>query len=250
MKHVLLFCLAIFGASSSVIGASPTWVTVGNPGFGFVTETFSMSKFEITNEQYAEFLNAVAKTDANGLYNIRMGNTGNPSIIRSGRPGSYTYRAFASFAKHPVVLVRSDDARRYCNWLHNGKGTGSSETGAYDMASGGSPARNLGALVWVPNQFEWEKAAFYSPEKPGGAGFYNYATRNDARPASARPSTTLTNAANHYFDDEISGNGINGGYALTNSIFGSVGCFWHQWVRILRRDLFMAHLIKVEMHLN
>ena len=225
MKHALLFCLAIFGATSSVIGASPTWVTVGNPGFGFVTETFSMSKFEITNEQYAEFLNAVAKTDANGLYNTRMGNTSNPSIIRSGRPGSYTYRAFASFAKHPVVLVRSDDARRYCNWLHNGKGSGSSETGAYDMSGGGTPARNFGALVWVPNQFEWEKAAFYSPEKPGGAGFYNYATRNDARPASARPSTTLTNAANHYFDDEISGNGINGGYALTNSIFGSVGRF-------------------------
>ncbi len=42
-------------------------------GFGAVAAPYRISKFEITTAQYAEFLNAVAATDSNGLYNTTMG---------------------------------------------------------------------------------------------------------------------------------------------------------------------------------
>jgi hypothetical protein len=60
------------------------WVTVGEPGnacevqpsvgcVGAVPTTYQISKYETTNAQYVEFLNAVASSgDPNGLYNTKM----------------------------------------------------------------------------------------------------------------------------------------------------------------------------------
>jgi hypothetical protein len=56
------------------------WVAVGDPGnaaddtsFGAVAYAYEIARFETTNAQYAEFLNAVAATDTNGLYHASMG---------------------------------------------------------------------------------------------------------------------------------------------------------------------------------
>ena len=43
---------------------------------GSVAYTYQISKYEVTIEQYVEFLNAKATTDTYGLYNAPMGNTG------------------------------------------------------------------------------------------------------------------------------------------------------------------------------
>ena len=58
-------------------------VPVGNPGnegevqsqgtFGAVSYAYRIGKFEVTNNQYTEFLNAVAATDTHGLYSSLMG---------------------------------------------------------------------------------------------------------------------------------------------------------------------------------
>ena len=37
-------------------------------GFGSVNYGYYLAKYEVTNSEYAEFLNSVAKTDTNGLY--------------------------------------------------------------------------------------------------------------------------------------------------------------------------------------
>jgi hypothetical protein len=53
--------------------ATPTidWATVGDPGnaadttnYGAVATSFQIMKYEFTNQQYTEFLNSVAATDA------------------------------------------------------------------------------------------------------------------------------------------------------------------------------------------
>ena len=58
------------------------WVTVGDPGnaddthgagYGGVDYVYWIGKYEVTNAQYAEFLNAVAATDTYALYNTAMG---------------------------------------------------------------------------------------------------------------------------------------------------------------------------------
>jgi len=82
--RVAFLWLALAPAASAVMVLD--WVTVGDPGnacdpqsqgcFGAVAESYRISRFEVTNAQYAEFLNAVATTDANGLYHVNMGSVG------------------------------------------------------------------------------------------------------------------------------------------------------------------------------
>ena len=96
------------------------WVTVGDPGngcdtqgpycLGAVADTYRISKYEVTNAQYAEFLNAVAETDTYELYHTDMGDPsahhyGHGGIARSGNPGSYTYSAIAGRENMPVNYV-------------------------------------------------------------------------------------------------------------------------------------------------
>jgi hypothetical protein len=59
------------------------WLTIDDPGnacdtqsegcFGAVAYSYRISKYEVTNAQHTEFLNAVSADDTNGLYNTDMG---------------------------------------------------------------------------------------------------------------------------------------------------------------------------------
>ncbi len=87
----------LFGvANPANAQVSFAWVTVTNagnaadpqneesvPGIGSVPYHFRIAKYEVTNDQYTEFLNAVAKTDLNGLYNASMGS--DPRRDHAGR---------------------------------------------------------------------------------------------------------------------------------------------------------------------
>ena len=100
---------------------------------------FLISKTEVTNSQHTEFLNAVAATDTNALYNTGMA-SGRGGITRSGSPGSFTYSAIAGREDMPVNWVTFYDALRFANWLHNGQPTGgqdntTTENGAYTITA-------------------------------------------------------------------------------------------------------------------
>ncbi len=59
--------------------------------FGAVAYEYRIGKYEVINAEYAEFLNAVAGTDTNALYNTNMGTAADPSyggITRSGSRGA------------------------------------------------------------------------------------------------------------------------------------------------------------------
>jgi hypothetical protein len=56
--------------TSTASAVTIDWVTVGNPGnaaddtgYGAVAGTYQIGKYEVTNAQYAEFLNAKAASD-------------------------------------------------------------------------------------------------------------------------------------------------------------------------------------------
>lgn len=121
-------------------------------GAGSVPYSYKIGKYEVTNNQYVEFLNSIAQTDTHGVYSESMGtvlinsglNAGSPSpnqrggITRSGVVGSYSYSAKTNMGNKPVNFVSWYSAARYCNWLHNGKPTGSqdeysTEYGAYPL---------------------------------------------------------------------------------------------------------------------
>jgi formylglycine-generating enzyme required for sulfatase activity len=195
-------CLA-----ASAPAASIDWVTVGDPGnacddtpqqgcFGAVDYLYRIAKHEVTNAQYAEFLNAKASSDPLGLYNTDMGSVPG-GITRSGSPGSYSYAAIAGRGQKPVVSVSFFDALRFANWLHNGQGDGDTETGAYTLL-GGTPTpsnplvqRNAEARIWVATDDEWYKAAYYVP---ASASYHDYPTGSDTPIGCATPSATAHTA--------------------------------------------------------
>ncbi len=187
-------------------------VAVGDPGnnydgrvmadmvtfCGNVAYAYRIGKFEVTNEQYCVFLNAVARSDSYGLYSTSM--AGMPSdnlggIDRSGPMGAYVYTTVANMGNKPVNWVSFYGASRFVNWLHNGAQIGgSTETGAYTITGGGDNAgtigsRENGARYALPTENEWYKAAFYKGGSTN-AGYWFSAMQSDAVATKATANGT------------------------------------------------------------
>ena len=130
------------------------WVTVGDPGnaadttgYGAVPYRYQIGKYEVSIGQYTAFLNAVAKDDPYDLYSPSMGaNLNIAGISRSGASGGYTYSVIgpsgatpagaSSPGNRPITYVSWFDAARFANWMQNGQGSGSTESGVYTMSTG------------------------------------------------------------------------------------------------------------------
>jgi sulfatase modifying factor 1 len=185
--------LALLLASVLQADIGMQFVTVGDPGnapdsstgYGGVAYEYNIGKYEVTNAQYAEFLNAVAATDSNNLYNSEMGSNALGGITRSSGSGSYIYSARTNMGDKPVNWVSILDAQRFANWMHNGQGSGSTETGAY--AVGSLSIHVSTARVWIPTENEWYKAAYHQPFSAGGDtdSYWLYATRSNSAPTLA-----------------------------------------------------------------
>ncbi len=196
-------CSWVMAAAAAVVSLGSaaqavSIVPVGNPGnaadtrydatgFGAVSYDYSIGKFEITNAQWMEFLNAKASvSDPYGLYNTNMAGTYG-GIDRTWSVDHYVYTAKggdANWDNRPVNYVSFWDAARFCNWLDNGQGSGDTETGAYTLNGyngndGRTITRNAGAKWFLPSENEWYKAAYYDPSKPGGAGYWDYPTKSN-----------------------------------------------------------------------
>ena len=205
------------------------WATVGDPsnnaddtGYGGVDYTYRISKHEVTNAQYTEFLNAVDPmgTNALSLYDSDMaGNFG--GIENTGIPDGAHYIAQAGREQNPVTYVSFFDAMRFVNWLHNGQGSGNTESGVYTIGSGTDEIRSADATFWMPSEDEWYKAAYYDAGANGGAGvYYDYPTSTDTEPYSDNPGSLNTpddtNVAN-FRKNDAAANGYDDGYAVSGS---------------------------------
>ncbi len=203
------FGLAALASIALVLPAAAVtidWVTVGNAGnandttgYGGVAYTYKIARNETTIGQYCEFLNAVAKSDPYALYNPNMASaTYIAGISRSGSNGSYSYSVIGSTADKPITYVSWFDAARFCNWMHNGQGSGSTETGAYTLngAMSGIYTVSPGAKTWIPSENEWYKAAYYDPTKGGTGGYWLYPTQSDSLNGNYIGNP---NSANYYY---------------------------------------------------
>ncbi len=174
----------------------------GTTGYGSVAYRYRVSQTEVTNAQYADFLNAVARTDPTGLYNPDMATDSRGGIIRTGVDGEFAYEVKPNMAGKPVNFVSAYDAARFCNWITNGQGFADTESGVYSFDGPTSIAaitRDLTNLdqVFLPTDDEWYKAAFHQPAADGGDAddYWQYATKNNASPTPAT-ATPLGDVAN------------------------------------------------------
>jgi len=172
------------------------------PGIGSVSTAYKIAATEVTLDQYVSFLNAVAESDPNGLFYTSMSSDLNiAGINRSGSPGFYTYSVVGS-GNRPVTYVSWNDAARFTNWLHNGQGSGGTESGVYDMSLS-NPSRSGSASYWLPSENEWYKAAYYDPGAGGPADdYWRHATRSDTAPGNAiGPGANNANVVVFDFND-------------------------------------------------
>jgi sulfatase modifying factor 1 len=199
-------------------------------GPGAVPSSYSISKYEITIGQYVEFLNAVAKTDTNGLWNPGMHTDENiRGIARTGSDGSYLYTADGpvglnsgsvvaqSAANRPITFVSWDNAARFANWMANGQPTGAqtagtTEDGAYLIGATvtrrtTNPNTGAAPTYALPTSDQWYKAAYYDPTlNSGTGGYYAYATQSNTSPGNTvGPDPNQANVV------------VGGEYSLTQS---------------------------------
>ncbi|MEI6071181.1 MAG: SUMF1/EgtB/PvdO family nonheme iron enzyme [Verrucomicrobiae bacterium] len=188
-------CLAA-GISMSNATITMDLVNVGNAGnaadsttYGAVSYDYAIGKYEVTIGQYTAFLNAADPngTNPNGIYNSNMGTNLNVAGI-SYTPGAATGSKYAVLgsANRPITYVSWFDAARFSNWMANGQGSGSTETGAYTLngaTSGVGFTKNAGATFWLPSEDEWYKAAYNSPEGLGGT-YTLYPTQSNTAPGN------------------------------------------------------------------
>ena len=215
------------------------WVTVGAPGnaadttgFGSVAETYRISKTEVTNAQYAEFLNAKAASDPLGLYNTNMGAVSFGGITRSGSAGSFSYSAKAGRENKPVNWVSFYDSLRFSNWLHNGQGSGDTETGAYTLEGGtATPSngltvtRNAGANIFLTSEDEWYKAAYYDALS---ASYFDFPAGTDTQTVCAAPGAAVNTANCGSVVGDLADVGSYTGAASPNGTFDQGGNVW-EW---------------------
>ena len=247
----MLIGAVVTGSSSAV---SIETVLVGNPGnhgdpsdgdvvtpgvqnFGAVPYSYRMGKYEVTNAQYVEFLNAKDPTGANALalYSDRMttDSLGGIAINDSGVEGS-KYDVKPGRGNNPVNFVTWVDAIRFVNWLHNGQGDGDPNNGAYTILGGGGLPYNPddihrlpGAKWFLPSEDEWYKAAYYDPRSTAQGGpssddnYWSYPTQVDSFDEIYSDDPNNLNApdptstGNFHKREGISGKGYDDGYAVS-----------------------------------
>ncbi|MEZ5323608.1 MAG: SUMF1/EgtB/PvdO family nonheme iron enzyme [Verrucomicrobiales bacterium] len=228
---LLIYCAlsVLCAAGNSTADVQFNWAVIGKPGAMGVNYTYRMSQYEVTQEQYAEFLNAIAADDT---YNLYSGG----GITRAGSPGSYSYTVQDGFNAKPMERLNWFDAARFANWLHNGQPAGAqdwdtTEYGAYDMHIPSEdpekpyedPVRLPGARFFLPSEREWSKAAYYDPRDtseggpPGDVHGWGYPTMSNDPPIAELPPGG-TNSAN--YAEQVGAITDVGAYTSTMSYFG------------------------------
>jgi formylglycine-generating enzyme required for sulfatase activity len=216
LHAILSGALVLLGANSSILAIEIETVLVGNAGnapdnrtmndttccYGAVPHEYRIGKYEVTNDQFAAFLNAVAwNGDTYQIYEpYQMGGAHYGGILVSGGGGSnYVYTVKPNMGNKPVGGVSNGAARRFVNWLHNGQPTGNqvpgvTETGVYDLTGENWQTRSSDATWFLPTENEWYKAAYHYPTQPGGYALY--ATGSLFSPPTIATADSVGNVSN------------------------------------------------------
>jgi formylglycine-generating enzyme len=254
-RSLVLLSLLIASWASAV---TMDWTPIGNPGnacdpqgglfpgcYGAVAYSYNIGTYDVTNAQYAEFLNAKAASDPLGLYYTSMGDPSSTDghgwggITRSGSSGSYTYSAIAGRADMPVNYVSFFDALRFANWMNNGQGSGDTERGAYTLlgpystspyggatpSNGNTVTRNPGATIVLTSEDEWYKAAYYDASS---SSYFAYPAGSNTLPTCSTPTATANRANCNNAVGDLTSKGSYTGSASPYGTFDQGGNVW-QW---------------------
>lgn len=119
------------GPSEMVLVPAGYFAFQGDYSMMVYVETFQIDKYEVTNQQYCEFLN---KLGNDGYYYSKY-------INRTGSPGNYTYTVQSGKEQYPVMWVSYSGAEAFAAWKN----------------------ATYGGVYRLPTRSEWQKAAGWDP---------------------------------------------------------------------------------------
>jgi formylglycine-generating enzyme len=251
---ICVCCAITLFVPSPAAAVTIAMVPVGSPGnspdpatgslYGAVPYNYRIGTYDITNAQWAEFLNAKASiVDRYGLWDSLMAPSDFEGAISRSGTGPYVYSVKPGYANKPVVYVSWYGAVRFVNWFTNGQGNGDTESGTYKITNGSD---NYGIVVvpdlttrltwantnsfhWIlPSENEWYKAAYYNA--PSGT-YYSFPFQSNLFPASLAPPGSANSgdfkdiSSNTYPAYNYDGNGSYltdvGAYPNSRSPFGA-----------------------------
>ncbi|MBR1870297.1 MAG: SUMF1/EgtB/PvdO family nonheme iron enzyme [Kiritimatiellae bacterium] len=177
---------------------------------GCVPYKYSIGKYQVTNAQWCEFLNACG---GEGFHrDMERGILGGIEC-KCGR-----YVPKPGRENKPVTYVDCKSLMRYCNWLT----CADPERGSYALDCS-VPQRLEGGVYFLPTDDEWYKAAYYNPVT---GKYARFTTGRDEVPtqteANYQPHDHLAEGAPHYFADVD-------GYAAGASKYGCVQMGGNAW---------------------
>ena len=187
-------------------------------GIGSVATGYRASSYQITNQDYVNFLNTVDpsgnqaqlnsydngynqnSTSSTGiLYTYLMASDRGGILYTSNNNAGQKYAVKRYMRDKPAVFITWPMAARYCNWLHNKVSDNNSlitNIGAYNftgtsydggVSSNNGLIRSSDAKYFLPNIHEWYKSAYFSlnkfPAGPVYSGYFKYATQSDTQPS-------------------------------------------------------------------
>ena len=174
-----LFVPANVASPELVRGIAIDFVTIGNPGnpgdtrpeanptgCGAVDYVYQIGKYEVTNAQWYDFVEAAGEP------------TGNPS-------NAYDHSAYWTSDNIPTNCLSWYEAAQFCNYLTSGdKSQGAyqfsgdnSNPGDFEGIDRDSAIFTYGIVYVIPTEDEWYKAAYYT-----GTRYWTYANGTNVRP--------------------------------------------------------------------
>jgi len=155
-------------------------VNGAGPNYGAVPYNFNMSTFAISQDQ-------IVKATASGAISL-----GGGAWVGSQPAANVTWYQSAAF----VNYLNTSTGHVAAYQLDSGATTLTLWSSAQAWQAGGENLyRNKDAYYFLPSENEYYKAAYYDPNKAGGAGYWLYATGSDAIPTAVASGTAAGTAA-------------------------------------------------------
>ena len=132
MTKTILICISIFLASSAFVHFTNTkpklpkgflYIPAGTfldpeTGKRAVLSEYYMFQYEITNQQYRDFVNEVSQNlSKDDIEKIKIDSSGWNIVPYYGEPSRADYFSHAAYNNYPVVNIKYEGALKYCEWI-------------------------------------------------------------------------------------------------------------------------------------
>ena len=157
---------------------------IEKPKHKVTVSDFAIGKYEVTNEEFADFLNDRGNQIEGGKKWVEIGGKGYGEKCRIIEKSSGKFTSEKGFEKHPLIFVTWFGARAYCKWLSERTGEDyrlpteaeweyAARGGSKGKATKYSGSENVDAVAWYTSTSDDKGTKVVGTKKPNELGIYD-----------------------------------------------------------------------------